>query len=148
FPPARRRSPHRRTPSRFGPTSGCRVSLLRRAGQGQGHGHLPGPGLRTGGGPPMSADEPAAAVGTAEVPRSRAPSMSEFYDRMASLYHLIFQDWNASIERQAGQLTAIIHERWGPGCRTVLDVSCGIGTQALGLAQRGFAVTASDLSAG
>ena len=30
--------------------------------------------------------------------------MSEFYDRMASLYHLIFQDWNASIERQAGQL--------------------------------------------
>lgn len=74
--------------------------------------------------------------------------MSEFYDRMASLYHLIFQDWNASIERQAGQLASIIEERWGPECRTVLDVSCGIGTQALGLAQRGFAVTASDLSAG
>jgi SAM-dependent methyltransferase len=74
--------------------------------------------------------------------------MGEFYDRMASLYHLIFQDWNASIERQAGQLASIIEERWGPGCRTVLDVSCGIGTQALGLAQRGFVVTASDLSAG
>jgi SAM-dependent methyltransferase len=74
--------------------------------------------------------------------------MSEFYDRMASLYHLIFQDWNASIERQAGQLGSIIEERWGPGCRTVLDVSCGIGTQALGLAMRGFLVTASDLSAG
>ena len=74
--------------------------------------------------------------------------MSDFYDRMASLYHLIFQDWNASIERQAWQLASIIEERWGPGCRTVLDVSCGIGTQALGLAQQGFAVTASDLSAG
>ena len=74
--------------------------------------------------------------------------MGEFYDRMASLYHLIFQDWNASIERQAGQLVSIMEERWGPGCRTVLDVSCGIGTQALGLAQRGFVVTASDLSAG
>ena len=74
--------------------------------------------------------------------------MSGFYDRLASLYHLIFQDWNASIERQAGQLASIIEERWGPTCREVLDVSCGIGTQALGLAQRGFAVTASDLSAG
>jgi SAM-dependent methyltransferase len=74
--------------------------------------------------------------------------MGEFYDRMASLYHLIFQDWNASIERQAEQLVSIIAERWGLGCRTVLDVSCGIGTQALGLAQRGFVVTASDLSVG
>jgi 2-polyprenyl-3-methyl-5-hydroxy-6-metoxy-1,4-benzoquinol methylase len=74
--------------------------------------------------------------------------MSEFYDRMAGLYHLIFQDWDASIERQAGQLVSIIEERWGPACRTILDVSCGIGTQALGLARRGFAVTASDLSAG
>ena len=74
--------------------------------------------------------------------------MSDFYDRMASLYHLIFPDWDESIERQAGQLTSIIRERWGPGCRTVLDVSCGIGTQALGLAQRGFLVTASDQSAG
>ena len=43
--------------------------------------------------------------------------MSDFYDRMASLYHLIFQDWNASIERQAGQLVSIIEVRWGPGCR-------------------------------
>jgi SAM-dependent methyltransferase len=75
-------------------------------------------------------------------------SMSDFYDRMASLYHLIFPDWNESIERQAGQLTSIIHQRWGAGSKTVLDVSCRIGTQASGLAKRGFPVTASDLSAG
>jgi SAM-dependent methyltransferase len=74
--------------------------------------------------------------------------MSTFYDQMAGLYHLIFPDWNESIERQAGQLTGIIHERWGAGVKTILDVSCGIGTQAIGLARRGFAVTASDLSAG
>ena len=74
--------------------------------------------------------------------------MSEFYDQLASLYHLIFQNWDESIERQAGQLTSIIHERWGAGAKAILDVSCGIGTQALGLAKRGFAVTASDLSAG
>src|SRR5437588_184905 len=74
--------------------------------------------------------------------------MSDFYDRLASLYHLIFQDWNGSIERQAGQLTNLIRERWGVGPKTVLGASCGIGTQAIGLSQRGFLVTASDLSAG
>jgi SAM-dependent methyltransferase len=74
--------------------------------------------------------------------------MSDFYDRMASLYHLIFADWDVSIERQAEQLSSIIHERWGAGSQTILDVSCGIGTQAIGLAKRGFIVTASDLSAG
>jgi SAM-dependent methyltransferase len=41
----------------------------------------------------------------------------------------------------------IIRDRWGPESKTVLDVSCGIGTQAIGLAKRGFTVTASDLSA-
>jgi len=71
----------------------------------------------------------------------------EFYDRMASLYHLIFEDWDRSIERQAGQLTNIIRQRW-PAAQTILDVSCGIGTQAIGLARKGFTVTASDLSVG
>jgi SAM-dependent methyltransferase len=37
-------------------------------------------------------------------------------------------------------------EREWPGRRAVLDVACGIGTQALALAQRGFQVVASDLS--
>ena len=74
--------------------------------------------------------------------------MTDFYDQMAGLYHLIFPDWDASIERQADQLAGVIRERWGAEARAVLDVSCGIGTQAIGLARRGFAVTASDLSAG
>ena len=73
--------------------------------------------------------------------------MSEFYDQLADLYHLIFPDWQASIDRQAAQLSAIIHDRW-PAARTLLDVSCGIGTQSIGLATRGFAVTGSDLSPG
>jgi cyclopropane fatty-acyl-phospholipid synthase-like methyltransferase len=42
-------------------------------------------------------------------------------------------------------LDAVIREVWG-GVSTVLDVSCGIGTQALGLAQLGYNVTASDVS--
>jgi SAM-dependent methyltransferase len=73
--------------------------------------------------------------------------MSNFYDQLASLYHLIYQDWDESMERQAAQLTDLIRDRWGAGANTILDVSCGIGTQAIGLAKRGFAVTASDLSA-
>jgi len=34
--------------------------------------------------------------------------MTDFYDELAPLYHLIFQDWDASVERQGEQLTAII----------------------------------------
>jgi SAM-dependent methyltransferase len=74
--------------------------------------------------------------------------MDNFYDRLAPFYRLIFPDWDASIERQADQLDGLIRERWGPEVRSILDVACGIGTQAIGLAMRGFAVTASDLSAG
>ena len=73
--------------------------------------------------------------------------MEDFYDRLAPLYDLIFPDWDASIERQADQLAGIIRDRWGAGPRSVLDVACGIGTQAIGLARRSFAVTASDVSA-
>ena len=71
--------------------------------------------------------------------------MSEFYDQLAPFYHLIYPDWNASVERQASTLDAVIKERT-LDAHTVLDVACGIGTQALGLAALGYDVTASDLS--
>jgi SAM-dependent methyltransferase len=73
--------------------------------------------------------------------------MDDFYDRLTPFYHLIFPDWDASIERQAVELGGIIRERWGAGARSILDVACGTGTQSIGLAMRGFAVTGSDLSA-
>jgi glycine/sarcosine N-methyltransferase len=68
------------------------------------------------------------------------------YDEIATLYHLVYPDWNAAIARQAAALDAIIREHVGPPPQSILDVSCGIGTQALGLAALGYAVTASDLS--
>lgn len=71
--------------------------------------------------------------------------MSDFYDQLTPFYHLIHQDWHASVERQGEQLSAVMDTEW-PGCRKLLDVSCGIGTQAIGLAKRGFSVVASDLS--
>src|SRR6202030_3090738 len=62
-PPARRRSADCRTPSRVGPSARSRVSLLRRAGQGQEAGHLSGAGFRTRGGTRMTAHELAAGGG-------------------------------------------------------------------------------------
>jgi len=66
---------------------------------------------------------------------------------LASDYHLIFEDWEASIRRQAAVLGDILEHQCGPAASVkVLDCSCGIGTQALGLAKLGFQVTACDLS--
>src|SRR5262245_51488385 len=70
----------------------------------------------------------------------------DMYDEIATLYHLIYRDWEAAIAQQAAALDAIIRKHVGPPPRSILDVSCGIGTQALGLAALGHTVTASDLS--
>ncbi|MCB0154213.1 MAG: methyltransferase domain-containing protein [Anaerolineae bacterium] len=75
-------------------------------------------------------------------------STTAYYDHLTPYYSYIFQDWEASITRQAGILDSLIREFIGPTARTVLDAACGIGTQSLGLAQLGYTVTASDLSAG
>ena len=87
-----------------------------------------------------------------DLPYDEAPedamSVERFYDELAPFYHLIFPDWEASIRRQAEALDQVIRERWGDGRLSILDVACGIGTQALGLAALGHRVTASDISAG
>jgi glycine/sarcosine N-methyltransferase len=69
-------------------------------------------------------------------------SVAHFYDELADSYHLIYADWDASIRRQGEALDALI----GQGSAAVLDCSCGIGTQAIGLAMRGHRVTGTDLS--
>lgn len=72
-------------------------------------------------------------------------SVRAFYDALAPRYHLIYADWEASIARQGDALATHIGERW-PEAREVLDVAVGVGTQALGLAARGYTVTGSDIS--
>ncbi|WP_345317282.1 class I SAM-dependent methyltransferase, partial [Ferrimonas gelatinilytica] len=72
--------------------------------------------------------------------------MQDFYDGLSPFYHLIYPDWHASIDKQGAELASLIRERWGSDVQKLLDVSCGIGTQALGLASQGFDVVASDLS--
>jgi len=73
--------------------------------------------------------------------------MADFYDELAPRYHLIFADWDESIAHQGRRLGAILGSHW-PGHRSVLDVSCGIGTQAIALATNGFWVKGSDVSTG
>ena len=72
--------------------------------------------------------------------------VKDFYDKMAPFSHMVYADWELSVERQAVQLGKLIQENWGNDAQTVLDISCGIGTQALGLARLNYQVTASDLS--
>lgn len=70
---------------------------------------------------------------------------SAFYDALAEDYHMIFADWGQSVARQGAVLDALI-KRYLPDAKTVLDCACGIGTQALGLAQRGYTVHGTDIS--
>jgi SAM-dependent methyltransferase len=74
-------------------------------------------------------------------------SVLSFYDGLADEYHLMFADWRHSVHWQGEALDALIRRLAGPQASTVLDCACGIGTQAIGLARRGYQVTATDLSA-
>lgn len=74
--------------------------------------------------------------------------IESFYDQLSPYYRYIFQDWNASVERHAVILDAVIREYFGDGVRSILDAACGIGTQTIGLAQKGYQITASDISEG
>jgi glycine/sarcosine N-methyltransferase len=71
---------------------------------------------------------------------------SAFYDVLADYYHLIFEDWDRSIERQAAVLHPILIASMHGSALKVLDCACGIGTQAIGFAKSGHHVVASDLS--
>ena len=75
-------------------------------------------------------------------------SVSGFYDDFAADYHLLFDDWEASMTRQASAIGSILQQECAVAGASVLDCACGIGTQALGLAKVGFCVTGADVSAG
>ena len=78
-----------------------------------------------------------------------AEIVSDFYDGLAGEYNLMFEDWEASIARQAAVLGPILERECGPANSVrILDCACGIGTQALGLARLGFRVTGADVSSG
>lgn len=73
-------------------------------------------------------------------------SVIDFYDGLAENYHLVYADrWDDALRRQGDVLDVLIRSRL-PGAKSVLDCSCGIGTQAVGLSLRGYQVTGTDIS--
>jgi len=71
--------------------------------------------------------------------------IESFYEGLAKYYHLIFQDWEASISHQGRVIPSLLPSATELG--PILDCACGIGTQSLALAKLGYQVDASDLSA-
>lgn len=69
---------------------------------------------------------------------------NEFYEQLASTYHLMFADWDVSMHYQGKLISNFLPspEEVGP----VLDCACGIGTQTLPLAALGYKMEGVDLS--
>jgi glycine/sarcosine N-methyltransferase len=73
-------------------------------------------------------------------------SVQSFYDNLAASYHLVYADWPGSVRRQGVALDRILRAELGDQSWSVLDASCGIGTQTIGLALKGHTVHGTDLS--
>ena len=80
-----------------------------------------------------------------EIPKPE--SARTFYDQLAAEYHLIFADWRESVRRQGEILDGPILGELGDAPQSVLDCTCGIGTQVIGLALHGHVVCGTDISA-
>jgi glycine/sarcosine N-methyltransferase len=72
-------------------------------------------------------------------------SARDFYDGLAPDYHLVYEDWEAAVGRQGAALDRLIRTL-SPSAADLLDCSCGIGTQAIGLARLGWRVHGTDIS--
>jgi glycine/sarcosine N-methyltransferase len=66
-----------------------------------------------------------------------------YYDGLVDQYHLFYRDWQATVQREGNTLRRAFRDR---NVTTVLDASCGPGTQAIALAELGYEVTAADPS--
>jgi hypothetical protein len=75
-------------------------------------------------------------------------SVRNFYDALAPGYHLVYQDWESTVARQGEALSALIANEWGIRGSGVIDASVGVGTQALGLAAKGYGLIGSDIAMG
>jgi glycine/sarcosine N-methyltransferase len=70
----------------------------------------------------------------------------EFYDGLASEYHVLFEDWWRAAMWHGWVIANLLAARGVGEHSRVLDCTCGIGTQALPLAVLGYHVTGTDLS--
>jgi SAM-dependent methyltransferase len=73
-------------------------------------------------------------------------NVTDFYDRLAPHYHLLYGDWEAAVDKQGAALARLLAAHDVAPGQPVLDAACGIGTQTLGLIRHGYRLTASDAS--
>jgi SAM-dependent methyltransferase len=71
-----------------------------------------------------------------------------FYDQLAPYYHLLYGDWEGSVAKQGEAIARLLRDAGVLPGDQVLDAACGIGTQTLGLLERGYRPTACDISPG
>ncbi len=79
-------------------------------------------------------------------PQAHSPEI--FYDLFAENYHFVHEDWNEEVTYQRAYFSNLIAKYFGDRSVSVLDCTCGIGTQVLGLAASGYSVTGTDISSG
>lgn len=72
--------------------------------------------------------------------------VQQFYDDLSANYQFIFADWQESVLRQAKSLYQVLKSLDESPPKTLLDCTCGIGTQAIALATKGYIVHGTDLS--
>jgi len=70
----------------------------------------------------------------------------DFYDALAPRYDLLFGDWWAAARWHGQVVAGILGSRGVRPPARVLDCTCGIGTQALPLAEQGYRMTGTDVS--
>lgn len=73
-------------------------------------------------------------------------TIHSFYDSLSEDYHLIYNNWDKSIYKQSKILSSIIENHSKISAKTILDCTCGIGTQSLGLSNMGYKVHGTDIS--
>lgn len=69
--------------------------------------------------------------------------MNDPYAALAAYYDLLIPDWEAAVRNAGEQLDRILRPL---GVTSVLDCTCGTGIHSIGLAQKGYSVTGSDVS--
>jgi len=94
---------------------------------------------------------------TVETQSANKIPSKPFFDHVGADYYVYIADgceattpdaayamfWE-TVAQEGDYLASLLQ---GLGVQSVLDCACGVGTQALGLAQHGYRVTASDISA-
>ncbi len=75
-------------------------------------------------------------------------AIATLYDDIAAIYADYYEDYNEAIRKQGADLAKVIQTQGIYNNAKILDCSCGIGTQAIGLALEGFNVSGCDISPG